>query len=329
MAEIILGGIILFIIAAITYVYRFRGQTRYSSFTQYLRKSWPLFAAPNCVLYMNTHQKARKPVLSSDDFAGLELLRSNWQLIRDEAQALQASHTFDNARKEGAPSYYDVGFRTFFKYGWSKYYLTWYGYNHPSAARTCPQTVALLKQIPNVKGAMFSLLPAGSQLTIHSDPLACSLRYHLGLSTPNQTSCFIDVDGQRCHWQDGEDFVFDETYPHFVRNDSDKPRLILMCDVKRPMYLPGRIFNFFYSMLGRMALVPNTEEDKRGAASALFATISPLLARSKALKTTNRRLYKTLKYTTNTLLMLVVAGMLLGVAEVFEWLLESQFTEEV
>lgn len=329
MAELILGGVILFVTATITYVYRFRGKTRYASFTQYLRKSWPIFAPLNCVLYMNTYKKARKPVLSSDQFDKLELLQQNWQIIREEAMALQASNTFEQARQQGAPGYYDVGFRTFFKYGWSKFYLTWYGYNHPSALRSCPKTVELLKQIPCVKGAMFSFLPAGSQLTIHSDPLACSLRYHLGLNTPNDSKCYINVDGQLCSWQDGEGFVFDETYPHFVRNDTEKSRLILMCDIKRPMHFPGRIFNFFYSLLGRMAVVPNTTEDKRGPASALFATVSPLLERSKNLKATNRPLYKALKYTTNTLLLLLVAGMVLGAAEVVEWLIADSLTHEI
>ena len=42
---------------------------------------------------------------------------------------------------------------------------------------------------------MFAELPPGSRLVRHRDPYAGSLRYHLGLLTPNDPGCFIEVDG--------------------------------------------------------------------------------------------------------------------------------------
>ncbi|MGH6634584.1 MAG: aspartyl/asparaginyl beta-hydroxylase domain-containing protein, partial [Gammaproteobacteria bacterium] len=54
-----------------------------------------------------------------------------------------------------------------------------------------------------------------------------SLRYHLGLVTPSSDDCFINVDGVPYSWRDGEAFLFDETYLHYARNDSDQYRLIL------------------------------------------------------------------------------------------------------
>src|SRR5690606_32069040 len=151
---------------------------------------------------------------------------------------------FDATKRPGTAGYYDVGFRTFFKYGWSRFYLHWYGYTHHSARRLCPQTVQLLSQVPAVHGAMFALLPPHSQLTRHADPLAVSLRYHLGLATPNDDACFIDVDGRALNWRDGEVLIFDETYLHHVRNDTDHNRLILMCDIRRPLNPVGAVVNF-------------------------------------------------------------------------------------
>jgi beta-hydroxylase len=69
----------------------------------------------------------------------------------------------------------------------------------------------------------------------HRDPYAGSLRYHLGLVTPNDDGCWIDVDGQRYSWRDGEDVVFDETYIHQAKNETNVDRIILFCDVERPM----------------------------------------------------------------------------------------------
>ena len=171
----------------------------------------------------------------------------------------------------------------------------------------------ILRQVPAVRGAMFALLPAHSQLTRHADPVAVSLRYHLGLATPNQQACFIDVDGRQLSWRDGEVLMFDETYLHYVRNDTDHDRLILMCDVRRPVNFLGSMVDFFYSSLTRASVVPNTPEDRRGVANRIFSWLSPLLARSKQLKTTNRPQYLLLKWSVNTLLLVLLLSLAIGV----------------
>lgn len=91
----------------------------------------------------------------------------------------------------------------------------------PSAQAKCPKTVAILKSIPSVKAAMFASLPPGATLVRHRDPYAGSVRYHIGLSTPNNPKCFIDVDGEHYHWKDGEAAMFGETYIHFAANETD------------------------------------------------------------------------------------------------------------
>lgn len=120
---------------------------------------------------------------------------------------------------------------------------------------------------------------------------------------------------------DGQDFLFDETYPHFARNDSNQPRLILMCDVERPMYLAGRVFNSIYRRLAGLTVVPNTSEDERGFASAAFASLAPLLARSKALKQSNRALYKFAKVLVSGTLISILLLALIGIVKFTGWLL--------
>ncbi len=95
--------------------------------------------------------------------------------------------------------------------------MKWYEDFLPSARELCPKTVTLLNSIPSVHGAMFTMLPAHARLGPHRDPFAGSLRYHLGLVTPNSDQCCIYVDGQFCTWRDGEDFVFDETFEHALQ----------------------------------------------------------------------------------------------------------------
>jgi beta-hydroxylase len=315
------SALLSFIAGSVLYVYRFRGNTRYESFGKYFRKSWPIFAPFNCVLYLSTRKNARGPVLNAEVIPDLALLRDHWQIIRDEALALQASGGLEASVAVGAPGYYDVGFRTFYKYGWSKFYLCWYGYTHPSGLRACPRTQELLARVPSINGAMFSFLPPGAALTQHSDPLACSLRYHLGLATPQDPECFLEVDGVRRSWSDGQDFLFDETYPHFARNGTDRPRLILMCDVERPMHLGGRLFNRIYRGLAVLTVVPNTAEDERGFASSVFANIAPLLQRSRSLKTTNRGAYRVLKTAVNGTLVCILFGIVFAFVQLVDVLI--------
>jgi beta-hydroxylase len=115
--------------------------------------------------------------------------------------------------------------------------------------------------------------------------------------------------------------MFDETYLHYVRNDTDSDRLILMCDAKRPLNPLGAVFNFFYQGVSRASVVPNTPEDHRGLANRIFTWLAPLLARTKALKSTNRPLYLAIKWSVNTLLLLLLLGLAVGAERMLSRLL--------
>lgn len=304
--------IVAFVVGSMGYVYRFRGHERYKSVGEYWRKGWPIFSPLNCLLYLFTKKRARAPIMDRAQFPELQVIQDNWETIRQEALGLYEDRVFDQTSDPDSSAYYDIGFRTFQKYGWSKFYIKWYGTKHNSAQASCPETLKILDEVPSVNGAMFSILPVGAQLTRHADPVACSLRYHLGLATPNDDRCYINIDGRDYSWRDGDDLVFDETYLHYAHNDADQYRLILMCDVERPTWLLGRVINFFYKGLMRLTVVPNMDGDQRGFANNLFARISPALARVRELKKTNRRQYKALKYSVNGLLALALGGVLLG-----------------
>jgi beta-hydroxylase len=275
-------------LCAVAYVFRWRGTTRYASLSQYLRKRWPSFAPLSCLMYLGTRPSARAPVLQADYLVGIQQLRENWQVLRNEALALHSEGVTEATKAPGPAGYYDVGFRTFYKRGWSKFYLTWYGVTHPSAQRLCPKTIELLERVPGIRGAMFSILAPGAELTLHVAPMPCSLGYHLGLATPNAEGCFLNVDGTSRAWKDGEDFVFDETYPHHAHNASTQHRLIFMADVDRPMNAFGRLVNRLFLPMARTTLVPSTKVDPRGLLSALFVCLAPLRGRALLVRTKRR-----------------------------------------
>lgn len=228
------------------------------------------------------------PYLPAADFPELRLLEANWRSIRDEALALRAAQRIKAAEKND-----DAGFNSFFKKGWKRFYLKWYDASHPSAERFCPQTVALLRQLPSVKAAMFAELPPGGKLNPHRDPYAGSLRYHLGLATPNSECCFIAVDGIRHSWRDGEPVVFDETYLHWAHNGSEQDRLILFCDIERPMrYGWAQAVNRW---LGRTLVTaassPNEAGDSTGGINRVFRFVWLAGQYRRRFKAWNRPLY--------------------------------------
>ncbi len=320
MSTLIMLAIVAFCVGSMAYAYAYRGQARWSGFGEYVRKGWPLFTPFNCLLYLFTKPKARPAIMDINEFPELAELQENWEVIRDEALALNADGGFDKIGDKDSASFYDIGFRTFYKYGWTKFYLNWYGYTHESAKRTCPKTVEILSKVPAVNGAMFSILPPGGQLTRHLDPVACSLRYHLGLATPNDDKCYISIDDNKYSWRDGDPLLFDVTFLHFAHNDSDKLRVILMCDIERPMSPLGRFLNMPYKWLMKATVVPNTDEDKKGFANKTFSTLVPLLERGKRLKETNLIAYKALKYLVNGSLILLLAALVWSLLKLLFWL---------
>ncbi|ANI13439.1 beta-hydroxylase [Pseudomonas citronellolis] len=271
--------------ACIAYVH-VRGKVRHKLSRQLSDHS--SFLAPlNCFMYLFS-RVPNTPYLTPNAFPEMQKLTDNWEVIRAEALRLREAGSIKRSEQ-----YNDVGFNSFFKTGWKRFYLKWYDDAHPSADVVCPQTTALLREIPSVKAAMFAELPPGSRLVRHRDPYAGSLRYHLGLFTPNDEGCFIEVDGQRYAWKDGEAVVFDETYIHYAENTTEHDRVILFCDVERPLkYRWAQAFNRWFSRnVMAAAASPNDDGDKTGGINRAFGTLYKIRLQGKALKKRNRKLY--------------------------------------
>jgi beta-hydroxylase len=271
-------------------VVHFRGHVRHSFWGQVFDHSG-LLAPVNVFLYAFS-AVPNKPYIPLSHFPQLEPLREHAATIRAEGLALMA-----HARMKAPDQKDDAGFNSFAKSGWKRFYLKWYGDAHPSAQRLCPRTTELLAGIPDVSAAMFATLPPGAVLNPHKDPFAGSMRYHLGLVTPNDDGCFIDVDGQSYSWRDGEGVVFDETFVHTAENRTDVERLILFCDVARPMrYGFARRFNrWFGRHVVAAASSPNEPGDRTGLINRLFFLSDRAGQLRRRFKAWNRNAYQATK----------------------------------
>lgn len=280
----------IFIISAI-YI-QSRGAVQHDRWTRRITDHANFLAPINCLFYIFGKDK-KTAYLEPADFPELKILQDNWETIRDEALNLNAE-----AKIKASDKLDDLGFNSFFKTGWKRFYLKWYGANLKSAEQLCPKTVALINQVPNIKGAMFTMLPPGARLVRHRDPYAGSLRYHLGLSTPNSEDCFISVDGKKYFWRDGEAVMFDETYIHYAQNKTDQNRIILFVDVKRPVnfFLVDWFNELFSRIVVAGSATKNMDGDKVGFLNRAFGTLYKIRVLGKKLKAFNRTLYYLVQY---------------------------------
>jgi beta-hydroxylase len=296
----------LYVLAVSTVYVHFRGRERLRLGRQLGDHS--TYLAPYNVLMYAGSAVPNRPVIPLEEFPELAKLNENWQTIRDEAVRL-----FDEGFIRAAAKNNDWGFYSFFKSGWKRFYLKWYDDFLPSARALCPQTVELLNSIPSVHGAMFAMLPPGGKLGAHRDPFAGSLRYHLGLVTPNSDKCRILVDGVPYVWRDGEAFMFDETFIHSAENATETNRIILFCDVERPMkYSFMTAMNRWVSHhIVKASATQNVDGEQVGVLNKVFGRLYEVHLFGRRIKEWNRRVYYALKYSlTFALLGLIVASAL-------------------
>ncbi|MFA5960308.1 MAG: aspartyl/asparaginyl beta-hydroxylase domain-containing protein [Tatlockia sp.] len=269
----------------------FRGRERLQFFKQLTDHS-SLMAPINAVMYLFS-SVPKTPFLDLAHFPELGLLRDNWETIREEAL-----HLYNEGYITASEQYDDIGFNSFFRRGWKRFYLKWYQEPLDSAKTLCPKTLALIQNIPNINAAMFTLLPKNSFLFKHRDPYAGSLRYHLGLITPNSNDCCITVDGIAYSWQDGQAVLFDETYVHHAKNNTETDRIILFCDIARPLNnrLASQFNRLFSQTVMKAASSKNTAAEKVGLINTSFVYIYQIRLVGKRLKKYNKPLYYCTKY---------------------------------
>ena len=206
---------------------------------------------------------ARTPAFDRDYLAkypALKLLEDDYESVRQECIALiGAKQKLTDISALGG-SYTQKGIHVI---KW-KSFLFKSGEFIESNCNLCPKTAAILRQIPDMDTAFFSVLDPQQYVTPHWGYYKGFVRYHLGVLIPNDNrdrNCYLRVNddpvanstrdetaienGEVYYWKNGEGIVFDDNYLHDAANDSDQVRVVLWLDLRRklPFYLDW--FNIF------------------------------------------------------------------------------------
>lgn len=198
------------------------------------------------------------PVLDLRDFAWTEALRANWQTIRDEAIAVAL-------RGEAAPSLATVSpdHRAIAAINmWKSFFLWGYGFAIEENIAQCPKTAAVVRGIPGLNSAFFSILAPGTHIPAHRGVSKGLITCHLGLIVPEDGDVRMRVNDRVVRWAEGETLVFDDTYDHEVWNETTGTRVVLLIQFERPLRQPGKFFaDLFLGVVRRSAFVQEARDN--------------------------------------------------------------------
>lgn len=200
-----------------------------------------------------------QPFFAPRQVPGLDLLRENWQVIRDEALAVMADRASVPPLGRVSPDHRRIASTS----AWKSFFFTGYGYAAQRNRARCPRTAALIDRVPGVVVAFYSIFEPGTYVVPHNGVTKALLNVHLGLLVPQGPGrCEIRVEREVRGWTPGELMVFDETFEHEVWNETAEPRVVLFLQVLRPMRWRGRwLGKFFLWCIKRTSFVQDVRRN--------------------------------------------------------------------
>lgn len=187
-------------------------------------------------------KKGNLPIYPNSMFPWAAEVDKDWKKIRAELDVVME-------RKDELPNFHDImdEVRTITSDNmWKTFFLAGYGLESEENSKRCPDTTEIIKRIPGMKTAFFSILAPKKHIPAHRGPYNGVLRYHLGLIVPEPKEiCRIRIEDQIAHWEEGKSLIFDDTFEHEVWNDTDGFRAILFVDFVRPVMFPFNLLNEF------------------------------------------------------------------------------------
>jgi len=106
-----------------------------------------------------------------------------------------------------------------------------------------PDTYEAISRIPGVHTALFSILAGGAEIVPHRGSAAGVIRFHYPLIVPkNPEDCWIEIGGHHFYWREGVPLVFDDTREHWVKNQTEETRVVLIIDFDANMPFPVNLY---------------------------------------------------------------------------------------
>lgn len=171
-------------------------------------------------------------------FPVLAELKKSHDKIKADLQYLLDHH-------DAIPALHEVHPRDLFVPGraWRTFLLKIWGHEIKENTAAVPDTYEAIQRIPGVHSALFSILAGGAEIEPHRGSAAGVIRFHYPLIVPkNPEDCWIEIGGHHFYWQEGEPLVFDDTREHWVKNQTEETRVVLIIDFDANMPFPVNLY---------------------------------------------------------------------------------------
>jgi aspartate beta-hydroxylase len=206
-------------------------------------------------------------ILDADDcFPSAPRFLASWRELRHEALVIAQRLGSVPRFHEIMPEQVDISNND--GRDWRLFIAKVYGEDVKYNRHLCPVLVSLLAEAPEVLSASFSYLAPGKRVPRHQGPFGGVLRFHLTLSTPcddqGRPASVLEIDGTEHRPAEGQGLLWDDTFPHAVRNDGQAVRAVLLLDVWRPN-MPVGLRLLSHAVVGAVRLGIR----RRGASGAL------------------------------------------------------------
>jgi ornithine lipid ester-linked acyl 2-hydroxylase len=190
-------------------------------------------------------------------FPVLGELKKSHAKIKADLEYLLSHH-------EEIPALHEVHPRDLYVPGraWRTFLLKLWGHDVPENAAAVPDTMAAIGKIPGVHTALFSILAGRAEIEPHRGSAAGIIRFHYPLIVPKEPEkCWIEIGGHHFFWKEGEPLVFDDTREHWVKNQTDETRVVLIIDFNAPMPFPMNLYTGLrYNLIRRSAEIKTAIE---------------------------------------------------------------------
>lgn len=195
-------------------------------------------ARPALNRFLARHSEVGDPVIfQPGTFPWEKALAEHWREIRAEAEAVIALRDQVPAFHEVSPDQYRISQEA----DWKTFWLRGFGVRSEVCCELCPLTDRVLDEVPGLETAFFSMMAPGTHVLAHRGVFKGIINCHLGLMVPDEPDrCRMRIGGETLHWKEGELRIFDDTRKHEVWNETDRERVVLMLQFRRPLRSPGR-----------------------------------------------------------------------------------------
>jgi len=141
---------------------------------------------------------------------------------------------------------------------WKLFQIKVLGEILPGAEKSFPTVVKILNETPEVLACTISILEPNVMIPSHVGYMKGVIRYMLPLKIPkDKDNCFLCVNKIKYVWEEGKGVLWDDTYPHGVKNDTDESRVVIYMDIRRKdvSWFANKLFDFTQWLIQKSPII--------------------------------------------------------------------------